>query len=112
MKKTRVILSSDAEKVYKRLKKDSKEERMILDRFHDKVSLIKQDIHHGNPINKRLIPAMYKKKYGIKNLFRVELPQFWRFVYTLTDGENKEEIIIFILDIFDHKTYNRIFSYR
>jgi len=42
----------------------------------------------------------------------VELPDFWRMLYTLTPGENRNEIVAFILDIIDHKTYNNKFGYR
>jgi hypothetical protein len=42
------------------------------------VELLKENIHYGQPIAKKLIPVEYKTKYGITNLFRVELPNFWR----------------------------------
>lgn len=51
-------------------------------------------------------------KYGISNLFRVELPKFWRMLYTLTNGENEIEIIAFILDVLDHKRYDKKFGYK
>ena len=44
--------------------------------------------------------------------FRVELPGFWRMLYTLTDGESEIEIIAFVLDIIDHKKYNKKFRYK
>jgi len=55
---------------------------------------------------------VYKIKYGVTNLFRVELPLFWRMLYTLTDGETKIEIIAFVLDIVDHNKYNKKFGYK
>lgn len=39
-----------------------------------------------NQLPKKRIPAEYKTKYGIKNLFKVELPNLWRMLYTLTAG--------------------------
>ncbi len=33
-------------------------------------------------------------------------------LYTLTDGETEVEIIAFILDVIDHKTYNKKFGYK
>jgi len=50
--------------------------------------------------------------YGITNLFRVELPQFWRMLYTLTNDESEIEIIAFVLDVMDHKQYDRKFGYK
>ena len=58
------------------------------------------------------IPDEYKIRYGITNLFRVELPNFWRMLYTLIEGESKIEVISFILDIIDHPNYDKKFRYK
>lgn len=84
---------------------------MILKAINNKKELIKQNIHYGNPIAKNLIPKEYKIQYQINNLFRVELPSFWRMLYTLTNNE-EVEIIAFVLDIIDHPTYNNKFKYK
>ena len=114
MKQVRIILSPEAEEVYKHLNQEaenSKQERMILKAINQKIELIKQNIHYGNPIAKNLIPEEYKNKYKITNLFRVELPTFWRMLYTLTNNE-EIEIIAFVLDIIDHDNYNKKFGYE
>ena len=67
----------------------SKTERTILNAINKKVELIRYNPHYGNPITKKLIPKEYKDKYGVTNLFRVELSYYWRMLYTLTDGETK-----------------------
>ena len=115
MKRVRVIFSPEAEEVYKYLNEhasNSKTENMILKSLHKKISLIKANVHYGNPIAKKLIPNEYKIKYNISNLFRVELPGFWRMLYTLTDGESEVEIVAFVLDISTHKDYDAKFGYR
>ncbi len=115
MKKVRVILSPEAEEVYKHLNEEapkSKTDQTILNAINKKVELIKANPHYGNPIAKKLIPQDYKDKYGISNLFRVELPNFWRMLYTLTDGESKIEIIAFVLDVIGHSTYDKKFGYK
>lgn len=115
MKKVRVIFSPEAEEVYKHLNEEaahSKIENMIFTAVNKKVELIKENIHYGSPIAKKLIPSEYKIRYGVTNLFRVELPNFWRMLYTLTDGETKVEIIAFVLDVVDHKEYNKKFGYK
>ena len=115
MKKIRVILSPEAEEVYKYLNEQastSKTERTILNAINKKVELIKANPHYGHPISKKLIPQEYKDKFGITNLFRVELPNFWRMIYTLTDGETEIEIIAFVLDVIDHSTYDKKFGYK
>jgi hypothetical protein len=115
MKKVRVILSPEAEEVYNYLNKEapnSKIENTILNAFNKKKELIKANPHYGDPISKRLIPTEYKEKYGITNLFRVELPNYWRMLYTLTNDETQIEIIAFVLDIIDHKDYDKKFGYN
>jgi len=115
MKTVRVILSPEAEEVYKYLNKEapnSKTERMLLNAINKKIELIKTNFHYGDPIAKNLIPEEYKVKYEITNLFRVELPNFWRMLYTLKDSENQIEIIAFVLDIIDHKKYDKKFGYK
>jgi hypothetical protein len=55
----------------------------------------------------------YSSKRNIHaNLFRAELPNYWRMLYTLTGDETKIEIIAFVLDLVDHSTYNKKFSYK
>ncbi len=115
MKKVRVILSPEAEEVYKYLNRqatESKTERTILKAVNNKIELIKTNIHYGNPISKDKIPKEYKEKYGITNLFRVELPNYWRMLYSLTDSETKIEIIAFVLDIISHPIYDKKFGYK
>jgi len=91
---------------------NQKTDQTILKAINKKVELIKANPHYGNPISKKLIPQEYKDKYNVTNLFRVELPNYWRMLYTLTDGESKIEIIAFVLDLIDHPTYNKKFGYK
>lgn len=114
IKGVRIVLSPEAEEVYKHLNSEaekSKTERMLLKSVNQKIELVKQNVHYGHPISKDLIPEEYKKKYDVTNLFGVELPLFWRMLYTLTDDE-EIEIIAFVLDIMDHNNYNKKFRYR
>ncbi|MFH1257261.1 MAG: hypothetical protein V1494_08305 [Candidatus Diapherotrites archaeon] len=115
MKNVRAIFSPEAEEVFRYLNREaanSKTERTILNAVKSKIGLIKANIHYGDPIGKDLIPKEYKEKYGINNLFRVELPNYWRMLYSLTNDENKIEIIAFILDLINHDQYNKKFGYK
>jgi hypothetical protein len=114
MKQIKIILSPEAEEVYKYLNAnvDSKQERMIFDALNKKIQLIKANHHYGEPIAKKLIPEEYKIKYSVSNLFWVELPNFWRMLYTLTNNDSEVEIIAFVLDVFDHDKYNKKFGYK
>jgi hypothetical protein len=115
VKNVRVILSEEAEKVYSYLNKEaavSKVEKTILTSLNKKIKLIKQNPHIGNPVSKKLIPNEFKKKYGLTNLFRIELPNYWRMLYTLTNDDGEIEIIAFIIEVVDHKIYNKKFKYK
>ena len=111
----KIRFSHEAKEIYDFLKEQaqkSKKERIILDSLIGKLDIIQENPHYGNPVNKKLIPSYYKIKYSINNLFRIELPQFWRMLYTLTHDETEIEIIAFILDITDHKKYDKKFGYK
>ena len=118
----RVKLSPEAEEVYNYLNKEVAEveksgkkrtaEVQIFEAFQKKKELVKVNMHYGEPISKSKIPEKFKAKYGITNLFWVELPHFWRFLYSLTEGDSEIEIIAFVLDITDHKKYNKLFGYK
>jgi hypothetical protein len=114
MNEVKIVLSPEAEEVYKKLNAEAetnKQSRMILRAINNKRDLIKANIHYGDPIAKNLIPEEYKQKYSVTNLFRVELPAFWRMLYTLTNNE-EVKIIAFVLDIIDHPTYDKKFGYK
>lgn len=115
MKMVKVVLSPDAEEVYRYLQLQSpvsKRERMLLNAINKKIAVIKSNYHYGKPLAKRLIPKEYISKYGVTNLFRIELPLFWRMLYTLVDGEDEIQIIAFILGILNHKTYDKLMRYK
>ena len=119
-KVVRVVLLGDAEEEFKRLNeivgnqiksgRESSEEIQLLKSIRQKIDFIKINPFYGDPIAKNLIPEEYKIKYKTTNLFRAELSQFWRMIYTLKGDEI--EIIAFVLDIIDHPTYDNKFGYR
>ncbi|MBI2109681.1 hypothetical protein HYT58_00720 [Candidatus Woesearchaeota archaeon] len=72
--------------------------------------LLKQNPFAGDQVPKRLIPDKYSKKFDVDNVWRIELADRWRLVYTITG--NQIEIITFVMDIFDHKEYDKVFGYK
>ena len=118
-KPVRVVLLGDAEKAFKELNeivgkqiesgKENSQEMQLLKSIRQKIDFIKANPFYGNPIAKNLIPEEYKI-YNAINLFRVELSQFWRMLYTLKG--NEIEVIAFVLDIIDHPTYDKKFGYK
>jgi len=113
-KNIKVLLSKEADEIYRYLEKQalvSKAERIMLDSINNKFAFIKANPYYGNNLSKGLIPEEYKIKYEIDNLYRVELPLFWRMLYSLTN-KDEIEIIAFVIDIIDHKYYDKKFGYK
>ena len=70
---------------------------------------LKQNPFCGIKIPKRLWPKEYIKKYGINNLWKYDLPDAWRLIYTIR--ANQVTILTVVLEWFDHKEYERRFGY-
>ena len=71
--------------------------------------LLKENPQFGDPIKKKLIPEELKK-LGIQTLYRAELSNYWRMLYTIQG--NTIEIFLFVLKIVDHKEYDKLFGYK
>lgn len=116
-KPVRIILLDEADIGYKRLNeivgkqikegKENTQEMKLLASIEQKKKLIKLNPFYGDNIEKRKIPKM---SYNVRNLWRVELTGYWRMLYTIKG--NEVQIICFILDIIDHKKYDKIFGYK
>jgi hypothetical protein len=64
----------------------------------------------GIQIPKRLIPKEYILKYKIQNLWKYDLPDGWRLIYSIMP-QGKVEILSVIFEWFNHKEYERKFNY-
>ena len=70
---------------------------------------IEENAFCGIQIPKRLIPKEYVQKNKIKNLWKYNLPNAWRLLYSV---ENQEILVIsIVLEWMDHKTYEKKFNY-
>lgn len=63
----------------------------------------------GIQIPKRLIPPEYIKKFNIKNVWKYNLPNAWRLIYSIESGQIF--VISIVLEWLDHKEYERRFRY-
>lgn len=70
---------------------------------------LKKEPTCGVKIPKKLWPKEYIKKYEITNLWKYDLPNAWRLIYTIQSDEVR--IINIILEWFKHKEYERRFKY-
>ena len=86
-----------------------KESQSLLNSINRITEILKNNPQFGDPIPKRLIPKSLMNE-AIQNLYRVELSNYWRMLYTI-EG-TKIEILVFVLKIMNHKDYDKLFGYR
>lgn len=109
-KEVRIFLKGQARDGYLELKKrNDKEAQSILNSIGRIKEILKENPQYGDPMAKRLIPRSLLRQ-GIRNLYRVELSNYWRMLYTIVG--NEVEIFLFVLKIVDHKEYDKLFGYR
>ncbi len=101
-----VFISDELEKSFNQLRDEDSIKKGIIKAIKD----LKENAFSGIQIPKRLFPKEYIQKYGINNLWKYDLPNGWRLLYTITP-ENEVELISAILEWFDHKNYERRFKY-
>ena len=119
-KDIKVVLSEEATEEYNELNRIVGDElqRGVTSSVHQSIfrsvervkGWLKENPFAGEQVQKNLIPEYYLKTYGITNLWRIDLSDYWRLVYTIQS--NEVEIIDFVLNIVDHKKYDKIFGYK
>lgn len=89
--------------------KDVKEKQLyeqIIKAFQN----LKEDAFCGTQIPKKLIPREYIKRFGnLTNLWKYNLPDAWRLIYTIKN--NNIKVLSVILEWMGHKEYERRFHY-
>ncbi len=101
-----VFVSEKLEKEFESLSEEDPIKKHIRRAIED----LKTNSFSGIKIPQRLFPKEYVQKYGIKNLWKYDLPQGWRLIYTII-RENEVQLLSIILEFFDHKNYERRFGY-
>jgi Txe/YoeB family toxin of Txe-Axe toxin-antitoxin module len=98
-------LESDFEK----LQKGKFEDKQLYKFIERATNDLKKNPMCGTKIPKNLWPKNYVKEYQITNLWKYDLPNAWRLIYTIL--EDKVMILNVILEWFSHKEYERKFGY-
>ncbi|MBT4165895.1 hypothetical protein HOE04_02545 [archaeon] len=97
------------QKAFEELLKSHSDEKKIYNWLVRAFKDIEENAFCGIQIPKRLIPKHYINKCKINNLWKYNLPNAWRLLYSV---ENQEIFVVsIILDWMDHKTYERTFNY-
>lgn len=70
---------------------------------------LKKDPTSGTKIQKKIWPKVYVKNYNVNNLWKYDLPNGWRIIYTIKADDVM--ILNIILEWFSHKDYEKRFKY-
>ena len=111
MKKENFVafMSNSLKKNYESLGKGNFSDKQLYKFINRPINDLKQNPLYGTKIPKKLWPKEYLKKYKITNLWKYDLPNAWRLIYTLETDEIR--IVSIVLEWFNHKIYERKFKY-
>ena len=109
-----INLSQEFAKEFSQLQKRSEkgegEAEYLLKLIDKGIAKLAENYECGQKIQKRLWPKYYMDKYGINDLWRLKLDNYWRIIYTIIGDQVR--IIAVILEVLDHKKYNKRFGYK
>ena len=97
------------EKDFELLKKGKFEDKKLYRFIEHAIVDLKKDPASGVKLAKSIWPKDYTEKYNLTNLWKYDLPNSWRLIYTIKKDETM--ILCVILEWFDHKGYERRFKY-
>ena len=94
---------------FEKLQKGKFEDKQLYEFIERAINDLKKNPTSGIKIPKQLWPKYYSKEYQITNLWKYDLPNAWRLIYTIV--ENQVMILNVLLDWFSHKDYEKRFGY-
>lgn len=83
----------------------------IKNAVNDIIQSLKDDLITGEHVRHYQIPQYYKRRHNVQSLYRVELPQHWRLIYTLQTFTQGERPVALLLELMNHDLYNKRFGY-
>ena len=108
--KSQIIFSDEKlEKAFQKLKDSKTEDKKLHDWIVRAFADLENNPFCGIQVPKKLFPKEYVKKHEITNLWKYDLPNAWRLLYTVAD--NKITVLSIILEWMTHKEYERKFKY-
>ncbi len=102
--------NKDYVKLRKRADKGNTEAQYLIDLISKATAKLAENTEAGKKIPKKQWPKEYIQKYGVNNLWKYNLDQNWRLIYTA--ASNQVNLFLIYLEYTDHKKYNRKFRYK
>ena len=84
-------------------------EKELFKFINQAIDNIEKNAFCGTQIPRKQTPKEYIKKYGVTNLWKYDLPNAWRLIYSIQGG--KAVVISLVLEWLTHKEYERKFRY-
>ena len=119
-KPVKVIMTGEAKEEFDELNKlvgeeiskgiTSSDHQTLLNSIKQKIEILKANPEYGTHVEKDRIPKEYVRIYDVTNIWKVDLASAWRMIYTIRGSE--VDIIALILDLMNHKDYNKKFGYK
>jgi Txe/YoeB family toxin of Txe-Axe toxin-antitoxin module len=107
---SRIFFSEEKiKKDLEELKNGKTEEIELYNLLNQAFENLKRNAFCGIQIPKRLIPKKDIIKYHVDNLWKYNLPNAWRLIYTV--GKEGVKVLSIILEWLDHKEYEQRFHY-
>lgn len=97
------------EREFETLKEGKFQDKQLYHFIERAIKDMKNNPACGIKIPKRLWPKSYIEDYDINNLWKYDIPNGWRLIYTIKEDEVK--ILNVVLEWFDHKEYEKRFNY-
>ena len=102
------FISPKLKKGLETLKAGKFEDKKLYEFIERAIQDLKEDPTCGTKIRKQLWPKEYKR-LEVTNLWKYDLPNAWRIIYTIETDEVR--IVSIILEWFTHKDYEKRFKY-
>ncbi len=109
MKARVVFADAKLKKAFEALKDSKTEDKKLYGWLERAFRDLENDAFCGVQIQKRLIPKEYIRKHEIDNLWKYNLPNAWRLIYSV--AADKVIVISIIIEWMDHKSYEKRFKY-
>lgn len=109
MKSQITFVDERVKKSFDKLKDRKSEEKKLYESIISAFESLEKNAFCGTQISKKLIPKEYQQKYVIDNLWKYDLPNAWRLIYTVAN--NNICVITIVLEWMSHKDYERRFNY-
>jgi Txe/YoeB family toxin of Txe-Axe toxin-antitoxin module len=104
-----VFCDKKLESEFERLNSGRSEDISLYSSISKAISELKKCPVSGIKIQNKLWPKSYIQKYNINNLWKYDLPNGWRLIYTIKTDEVM--ILNIVLEWFSHREYERRFGY-